>query len=56
VSALAFLLIAVAISVLGSLVLVMRVRKPTSAEYSIDAFRREMDALSPEQDARRRRR
>jgi hypothetical protein len=55
-SALAFLLLAVAISVLGSLLLLVRVRKPTSAEYSIEAFRREMDALSPEQDPRRKRR
>jgi hypothetical protein len=46
-SALAFLLFAVLVSALGSAVLVLRQRKPTGVHSSVDAFRREMDALAP---------
>ncbi len=45
--AVAFLLIAVVISVVGSFVLYMRSRTPSSLESGIDDFRREMDALAP---------
>jgi hypothetical protein len=51
-SALVFLLIALAISIGGSVVLWLRHRKPSSLEHTIDAFSREMQALSP--DARSR--
>jgi len=47
VSGLAFLLIALAISVLGSLLLWVRTRRPSSLDSGIDAFQREMQALSP---------
>jgi len=47
VSALGFLLFAVLVSAVGSAVLVLRHRKPTGSRSSIDAFRREMEALAP---------
>lgn len=43
----AFLMIAVVISLVGSLVLYLRSRTPTSLESGIDNFRREMQALAP---------
>ena len=43
----AFLMIAVVISVVGSLVLYLRSRTPSSLESGIDTFRREMQALAP---------
>jgi hypothetical protein len=43
----AFLLLALIISVVGSLVLYMRSRTPSSLESGIDNFRREMQALAP---------
>lgn len=53
--AVAFLLLALGVSVLGSLLLVFRHRKPTlGTDDSIAAFRREMDALSPPQQRRQR--
>lgn len=59
-SAVAFLLIALVASVLGSLVLVVRHRKPTGFNSSIDSFQREMAALArepePHEPRRRRRR
>jgi hypothetical protein len=48
VSALVFLSIAVGLSLLGWFVLWVRHRQPSSMESGIDAFRREMDALSPD--------
>ncbi|HEX6419964.1 MAG TPA: hypothetical protein VFZ77_15795 [Acidimicrobiales bacterium] len=52
----AFLLIAVVISVVGSTVLYLRSRSPSSLESGIDEFRREMQALAPrEQQAPRHR-
>ena len=45
--ALAFLLIALVISVVGSTVLYLRNRTPSSLESGIDNFRREMQALAP---------
>jgi hypothetical protein len=47
-----FLLVAVALSVVGSLVLWLRFRQPTSLEHSVDAFSREMRALAPERPPR----
>ena len=52
-SSLAFLLVALAVSIIGSLWLWLRYRKPSSVEHGIDEFSREMRALSPE--ARRER-
>ena len=46
----AFLMIAVVISIVGSLVLYLRSRTPTSLESGIDNFRREMQALAPRDD------
>ena len=56
-SGLAFLLIAVALSVIGTLVLWMRNRGSTSLDHGVEEFRREMRALSPESrpDEQRRR-
>jgi hypothetical protein len=47
VDPIAFLMIAVVISVVGSLVLYLRSRTPTSLDSGIDNFRREMQALAP---------
>ena len=43
----AFLLLALVISVVGSAVLYLRSRTPSSLESGIDNFRREMQALAP---------
>lgn len=51
-SSLAFLLFAVVVSALGSAVVVLRQRKPTGLHSSIEAFRREMDALAPPDERR----
>ena len=48
--ALAFLMIALVISVVGSTVLYLRNRGPSSLESGIDTFRREMQALAPRDD------
>jgi hypothetical protein len=53
-TALAFLLVALVLSAAGSLVLVLRQRKPTTLQSSIESFRREMDALAPPPDDPRR--
>jgi hypothetical protein len=47
VGSVAFLLVAVVISAVGLTVLYLRNRPPTSADASIDNFRREMQALAP---------
>lgn len=47
---LAFLVVAVLLSILGSFVLWLRHRKPTSLEHGIDSFSREMGALAPERE------
>ena len=53
--AVVFLLVAVGVSVVGSLFLVFRHRKPPlGMDDSITEFRREMDALSPPEQRRRR--
>lgn len=57
-SAVIFLSLALAISCLGSIVVYLRNRTPTSLDSGIDNFRREMQALAPrgEDDGRRSRR
>jgi hypothetical protein len=47
-SGLAFLLIVVLVSTVGIVVLWMRNRGPTSIDYGVEEFRREMNALSPD--------
>jgi hypothetical protein len=47
VTGLVFLLIALVLSVLGSMVLWLRHRNPTSLDHGIDEFQREMRALAP---------
>lgn len=49
-SALFFLLLALAISVIGCTVLYLRQRTPRSVESGIDSFRREMQALATRSD------
>jgi hypothetical protein len=51
VTPIAFLLLAVVISVVGSLVLYMRSRTPSSLEAGIDNFRREMQSLAPRDES-----
>ena len=45
--AVAFLMIAVVLSVVGSTVLSLRSRTPSSLDSGIENFRREMQALAP---------
>lgn len=54
---LAFLLIAVVVSAIGTTVLYMRNRGSTSVDHGVEEFQREMRALSPDRrdDDRRRR-
>ncbi len=47
-SGLIFLVAALAVSVIGSLVLWLHHRQPTSLYQGIEDFSREMDALAPE--------
>jgi hypothetical protein len=54
VTGLAFLLIVLAISGVGLLVLWMRNRDTTSLDQGIDEFQREMRALSPDKRQRTR--
>lgn len=49
-SALVFLLIVLVVSAVGSLVVWLRHRSPTTLESSIEAFQRELDALAPPDD------
>jgi hypothetical protein len=51
---LVFLLVAVLISVLGSAILFLRHRDPTSLDHGVEEFQREMRALSPENNPMRR--
>jgi len=53
-SVLLFLLVPIAVIIIGSLVLTVLNRKPRSMRSSIESFRREMKALSPEHDQRKR--
>lgn len=55
-SALVFLAIPVVIIAVGVLLLWLRHRKPTSLHSGVEAFQREMKALSPDGGGRGRRR
>jgi hypothetical protein len=55
VSALVFLLLALLVSVVGCAVLWYQHRTPNTLDSGIEAFRREMDALAPQDDERDRR-
>ena len=47
-SPIAFLLIAVVVAAIGSVVLVLRNRQTQSPDSAMDEFRREMQALAPQ--------
>jgi hypothetical protein len=49
-SSLIYLLVALLLSIAGSLILWLRHRKPHSLESGIDAFTRELKALAPKSD------
>lgn len=51
-SAAFFLLLAVAISVIGCTIVYLRQRTPSSVESGINTFRREMQALAPRRKRR----
>jgi hypothetical protein len=51
VSNLLYLGIAIALSILGCLILYLRNRKPTSLNAGIEEFQRELKALAPERRA-----
>ncbi len=53
-SNLIYLLLAVAFSIIGSLILWYRHRRPRSMEAGIDEFNRELRALAPEKRPERR--
>jgi hypothetical protein len=53
-SAVVFLLLAAVIIVVGSLVVYLRQRTPSSLESGIDSFKREMEALASRDDDQRR--
>ena len=55
VSNLVYLLLALVLSGIGWLFLWLRHRQPTSVEYGIDEFNRELRALAPDQRDRERR-
>jgi hypothetical protein len=56
VTALAFLAVAIVLSGAGCFVLWYRHRAPTTLDSGIEAFRREMEALAPQDDDEDRRR
>ena len=49
-----FLAVPVLVVAVGWTVLALRQRKPSGMQHSIESFRREMDALSPDRDPQRR--
>ena len=51
-SALVYLLVAIALSIVGSLFLWYRHSRPKSLESGIDEFSRELRALAPKRDPR----
>ena len=55
-SNLIYLLLAVLLSIIGSLILWYRHRRPRSMEAGIDEFNRELKALAPERRGDRRER
>jgi hypothetical protein len=54
VGVLLFLLVPLAVIIIGSLILTLMNHKPKSMRSSMDAFQREMKALSPESEQRKR--
>jgi hypothetical protein len=52
VTNLLYLLVAVALSGVGSAILWYRHRRPTSLEHSVDSFTRELRALAPDRRER----
>lgn len=48
-----FLLFAVVASVIGIVIVLVRNRRPTSMDHSINEFERGLRALAPEEQARR---
>lgn len=54
-NAIGFLLIVLVVSAIGSLILWLQHRSPSTLESGIDAFQREMDALAPPDDPADRR-
>ncbi|TML37747.1 MAG: hypothetical protein E6G27_16735 [Actinobacteria bacterium] len=48
-----YLLVAAGLSLVGSIILVLRARKPTSMEAGIQEFSRELRALAPDGAGRR---
>jgi hypothetical protein len=50
VNGLVFLIAAFVLSSIGSFLLWLRHRKPTSLHHGIDSFSKEMQALSPQRD------
>ena len=53
-SAIVFLLIVLVVSGVGSLILWLQHRSPSTLESGIEAFQREMEALAPPDDNRPR--
>jgi hypothetical protein len=53
VSVLGFLLVPLVVIVIASAALVLRHRPPKDARSSIESFRREMEALAPDDEPRR---
>jgi hypothetical protein len=53
VSNLLYLGIAVVLSAVGILILYLRNRRPSSVEYSVEEFQKELRALSPTERERR---
>lgn len=51
-SSLVYLLVALTLSIMGSLILWYRHRRPKSLESGIDEFSRELKALAPKQGQR----
>ena len=47
-SNLVYLLVAVGLSIVGSLFLWFRHRRPRSMEYELETFKRELDAIAPQ--------
>ena len=48
-----FLVVALGLSVVGSFVLWLRYRKPTSISHAVESFQKEMKALAPHPPASR---
>ena len=51
-----FLLVPVIVVGIGWAIMLLRQHKPSGMSHSIDSFKREMDALSPDRDPQRRNR